>query len=135
MRRHSRFATGSACQAAVPPHPQAEREAGPNGDSHRVQLVGGDPRSRQRSVHAAVYGRLVRLLSQLGHHTAPCCVDVGLCGQRLAQDAAAGAHDSHPSVVAAALDAQHQAGPAARSLVLCPSCIRDWLCCLSCCSR
>ena len=94
-------------------HPQAEAEAGANGDSHGIQLVWCDPRRCKRLLHAAVDGGLVRLLRQLGHHPAPFGVDVGLAGQALAQHAAAGADHRHARVVTAALDAQDEAGAGA----------------------
>lgn len=127
-------AADGACRAtaAVLPHPQAERQAGPDGDCHSVQLVGRDPRRRQRRIHTAVDGGLMRLLRQLGHHAAPGCVDVSLRGQRLAQDAAAGCHNRHARVVAAALNAQHQAGPAGGGKVLCAYCIDIGLCLATC---
>lgn len=125
--------------AAALPHPQAEREAGPDGHCHRIQLVWRDARSRQRRVNAAVDGGLVRLLSQLRHYAAPGCVDVGLRGQGLAQDAATGAHYCHARVVTAALDAQDQAGTAGGTVVRCACCSSCCLvvvsCCCCCCRR
>lgn len=95
-------------------HPQAQAEAWADGHRHCVQLVWGHTRGRQRCLYAAVDGRLVRLLRQLGHHAAPGGVDVGLRGQALAQHTPAGAHHRHARVIAAAFDAQHEAGGLAR---------------------